>query len=38
MFACALKPSPRASPANAMQPSPVCTATRPRASTTATWR
>ena len=28
MFACALKPSPRSSPAKAMHPSPVCTAAR----------
>src|SRR4051795_2980414 len=38
MFAWQVQPSPLASPANGMQPAPVCTADSPRASTTATWR
>ena len=38
MLACVVKPAPPASPAKAMQRSPVWAAASPRASTTATWR
>jgi hypothetical protein len=38
MFACADQPSPTWWPASGMQPSPVCTATRPCTSTTAVCR